>query len=536
MFTSRRSLLVVAALLLSTLWGCGGGGSADKLGFGSLSGSAFIQRDALAAAAGAEAIQVSVEGTTLSTTAAPDGSFTLDSVPEGYQTVVARTSGKAASLVAQVRRGRRTDVGDVILADAGQISGLVTSSADKSPIAGARVTVTPAVVSNTADILPLPVRHARTDAAGSYALRGLLPGNYAATIEKPGFLATSLLLEVKQGATTAGDAALDPAPAEATGAVAGTVTAINAAGEATPVAGALIWLHRPGDVVIQSLPPVRDGIGPAVWPPPLHAYTDNQGAYLIANVPAGDYTATASRHGFEPGTQVVTVTEGKTATADISLTPHTPRVGSVYGVVTDKATGAPIAGAKVAARLQAPPPPPTDDSGISTGSSGSSGGGFVPGDMLLVTETDANGKYSLTVPSGERMLAVHSNGYRIATQTVTVAAGADVQADVALDPLPAGDRFIVSGLAVRMRDGAEVPAAGAHVVLSSMTDPSMDGSDRPVAAFHTRAGADGTFQLKVPAGEYAIAAVLRDLSSVPAPLTVSGDTRVKVVLEQMIGL
>ncbi|MCX6359456.1 MAG: carboxypeptidase regulatory-like domain-containing protein [Armatimonadetes bacterium] len=533
MFTSRRPLLAVAALLLSTLWGCGGGGgSADKLGFGSLSGSVFIQRDALASGAGAEAIQISVEGAALSATAAPDGSFTLDGVPEGYQTVVARTTSKAASLVAQVRRGRRTDVGDVILADAGQISGLVTSSADKSPIAGARVMVTSAVMSNTADVLPLPVRHARTDAAGSYTVRGLLPGSYTATIEKPGFVATSLLLDVRQGATTAGDAAMDPAPTEAGGSVAGVVTAVNAAGESIPVAGALVWLHT-GDVVIQNMPPIRDGVGSAVWPPPFYAITDDQGAYQIANVPAGDVTVTASRSGFEPATGKATIVAGKTASVDLVLRPHAPGVGNIAGVVTDKATGAAIAGATVAARFQAPPPPPSDGSG---GSTGSSGGGFVPGDMVLATETDANGKYSLTVPAGERLLAVHSNGYRIATQTVTVTAGADVQADVALEPLPAGERFTVGGVAVVMRDGAEVPASGAHVVLSSVTDPTMDGSGRPVAAFHVRAGADGTFQLKAPAGEYTVCAVLRDLSSVPAPLTVSGDTRVKVVLEKMIGL
>jgi hypothetical protein len=96
----------------------------------------------------------------------------------------------------------------------------------------------------------------------------------------------------------------------ATGSVAGTVT--NAE-DGSGISGANVLVEDTG----QS------------------ATTDASGNYQISGIPVGDHTLTASAAGFISGSQLVTVAEDATTTADFALNPQTVSGVSVTGITPD---------------------------------------------------------------------------------------------------------------------------------------------------------------------------------------------------------
>jgi len=499
-----------------------------------------MDRSAAAALPGAETIQVSVEGTTLTTSAAPDGSFVLNGVPEGYQTIVARTSGRAVAVAAHVRAGRPTDVGDLVLADAGQVSGLVSSAADGSPISGAHITVTPAVIANTDEVGPLPVRRAITDRHGSYTVAGLPSGDYVVTAEKRGFESGSLLVAITPGATTPGDIALKPGESAGVGTLEGVVSAASADGTVQPLAGALVRLGRGGPVEVLPVPDrVRDSagnettVGGGILPPDpcWYAYTDENGKYTIDGVPSGTYEASAVRAGFEPESRTVTIRSGAATQADFTLQPHVVRWGTVAGTVTDRATGTPIAGAFVAVRFM-PPPIPVDGGPGPNGGAASGWAGMADFDLTAVT--NRNGEYTLKAPAGDVALWVQANGYMLGDTTVTVPSGGVVRADIALEPVSTRTFTLKGVVAAKRSDGTLSPVEGARVIAGQINDPTT-WPDRPISAYTAVTGPDGAFSFDVSAGEYYIMAAKDDMVCMPTNVNVTGDTDVRLVLDTFIG-
>lgn len=531
-----RSLALAAALVAAIgLSGCGGSGSGSSTSApGRLSGSVFLTAGSVAAGSGAAAITVSVEGTALRTTAGVDGSFSLDGVPAGYQTVVAQTPQRSISVVAQVEPGKQTDLGQMALADAGSITGTVTAATGGAPIEGAHVTVVEAVTANGAGVGPRPVRHAVTDAAGLYSVAALDPGPYAVLIGKRGFLPAVQLVDVVAGAATTANAALAAAASAGTGVVEGTVSTTNASGEVVPLAGALVRLGRTDETDDLPIPDVMtNGKGDQVdlrgdghrGGVPLFAFTDKTGAYRIEGVPAGTFRAMAVRAGFDPKAVEVSLTAGQVVRQDFTLVPHVRQVGEVAGVVTDKATGLPIGGAAVVIRMQAPPAPGEDGHGVAT-QGGGSGGCIPPDGLVLATTADAVGAYSLKVPAGDRLVIVIANGYQVGVQPVTVVAGQKATANVALTALT-GTLVKLSGTVVTAAaDGTKSPVPGAVVMAAG----APDASGRPVAGFRTVTDASGHFALSVPAGPYVISAHKDRMMAPPRRLDIQSDTTIELEL------
>jgi hypothetical protein len=133
----------------------------------------------------------------------------------------------------------------------------------------------------------------------------------------------------------------------------------------------------------------------------LTTTTDSNGAYTLANVPAGSVMLTASAIGFQPASESVTVTAGNTTTAPaMTLLSNN---GNVTGKVFDSSNNA-ISGAMV-----------------------SFGGGNAT--------TDATGTYSFTnLPAGAIQLVASATGFQSVTQNVTVVAGTTTTANFTLTP------------------------------------------------------------------------------------------------------
>lgn len=514
-------LLALCALLVS---GCGGGGSSNSLvgatgaitGLVSDSASAALTRAAGTATVGVDGLDATV-------TPGDDGAFTLGGIPAGLHTLVVRNGRHAGSLVVAVAGGKTTDIGSIVTGPAGQISGIVRSAADSLPVAGARVTATLAVLTNTADQQPVPVRIARTSGSGSYVLDGLPVGSYLVTIDKPGFESLSLSLDVSDGATTPGDASLTPAapPADA-GAVSGTAWLVDDTGAATPLAGVLIRLTQPDDSAATDPAPSSavDANGNEISlhegdaKPVRHGYltyTADDGTYTLKNVPAGAYLAVAVRPGMEPDRETVIITAGATASQDFKLALRKVESGIVSGVVTDAGSGAPIEGARVCAIVVRPEEPV----GVAAGAplravarkQGGDGLVVTPGDYTLVAETGSDGSYQLVVPAKVTAVIAGARGYLPQTASVSVQIGGTVTADFTLASLTA-NYGAVTGQVTDQSTG--LPIAGAEVRgLIPIAWPAVDGSSTMVfpneLPLETKTDEAGNYTLKLPAGEASLA-------------------------------
>ncbi|MEO0092224.1 MAG: carboxypeptidase-like regulatory domain-containing protein [candidate division WOR-3 bacterium] len=222
--------------------------------------------------------------------------------------------------------------------NAGSISGIVTDSVTGLPIFHAKV-----VARGSMNCC----RMAYTDSSGAYTITNVPAGSYqviaSAMQYRPQVYPTPV--EVVAGQNTpyinfalAPMTPPPPPPPPNPGSISGVVTD-SATG--LPIANAQVNACRPGSCGGR-------------------AFTDENGVYTINNLSAGDYQVTAKALGYRtqryPTT--VTVVAGQTTTdINFALVPMTPPPppqdpGSISGVVTDSATGLPIAGATVTARYR----------------------------------------------------------------------------------------------------------------------------------------------------------------------------------------
>jgi subtilisin family serine protease len=175
------------------------------------------------------------------------------------------------------------------------------------------------------------------------------------------------------------------------------------------------------------------------------------------------------------------------ASAAVERSPRGP-AGTLTGVVTDRATGAPIAGATVR----------------------SVGGGRFP----QASVTGGAGAYRQVLPVGTHQVTVAAFGYGTQTSEVTVMAGTTSVLD---HSLAVASRHAVTGT---VRDESGVALVGASVVIEGTP---LD----PVTT-----GAGGAFTIAdVPLGQYQLAAHAGPcLNRAEADLVVNGDAAVEIVL------
>lgn len=184
-------------------------------------------------------------------------------------------------------RGNRV----AVVTDVGTISGNVKNSSGQN-LQSATVATTPAGHSAT------------TDANGNYTITNVPVGTYSVTASKIGYQSvTQTGKTVSKNQTTTVNFTLTPTP---TGTISGNVK--NSSG--VNLQGATVSTN-PGD---------------------YSTTTDANGNYTIANVPAGTYSVTASKNGYNSSTQTgKTVSGGQTTTCNFTLTPSAPFSGLANG-------------------------------------------------------------------------------------------------------------------------------------------------------------------------------------------------------------
>lgn len=540
--------VLLAAALAATMIGCGSGSSGASQSFGSISGMVTDNGVQLFTASGRaeDTATITVDGTNLSTEALPGERFVLRNVPPGLHTLVVRQLNQATAVVVGVDGGKETDIGDVVLRDAGSIAGTVTDADSHAFIDRAKVVVTERVLTDTADAMPHPVRVAVTNDDGFYALSGVPVGDYLMTIAKPGYAAVTLTLTVRVGATANGDTTLTKLPPAETGGMKGTVSLKMDDGSLRPLGGVLVRLAPQGFLEPERPAPEMavDAAGNTVplypdksrqpmppYPREYYTFTAEDGSYALDGIPAGSYTAVAVRPGMEADKKPVAIVANSTLAMDFVLILRPPQAGVIEGIVTNTAAAGavpqPITGAWVRAIVgPMPEPMPPVAQGMSRVEAaggtawGSQGVMIAPDEFVMHAQTDNTGHYKLLVPAVVTAIAIYAEGFVPQTVPVTVTPGASVMVDVALSPKPNVDVSLSGGVYTASVTAAGVvqrePVAGAMVYAQPANvdgGPVVMSDASAQLVYSAKTDDQGQYTLSLKPGVYMVYAENGDLRS-----------------------
>jgi|GEM_PF-1739261 len=190
----------------------------------------------------------------------------------------------------------------------GRIFGFITGAAPSGPQPLPGATVTLARPHG-------PIAATQSGADGAYEFPGLPPGEYWLRVSKDGYQPATAQVTLAPGAEVQRDFLLQPVAPPVGGVLAGVVRAPAPYGELLPLPGAKVRVRlRSGTV--------------------REAVTNAQGQYAIPGLPAGTYTAVATKAGFQPAEAVVTIVAGQVTQCDFVLQPvQTPPTGGLVGFV-----------------------------------------------------------------------------------------------------------------------------------------------------------------------------------------------------------
>lgn len=306
---------------------------------------------------------VAVNGTTNSTDTQPDGSFTLDGVLQGSQTLRVRKEGfNDATRAVTVVAGQSVSAGTIALTSTtGSITGAVVNATTQEPLSERVIRVAGSEI------------FARTRNDGSFTLEGIPPGAQTVLFNIPGFQEVTRTVTVVAGQSVSVGTIAMPVRTF-TGTLIGKV--VDEVSRA-PIQGATVA------VTVNATGKSFQGS------------TNADGTFTISDVTAGFVTITVSKSGFTSKTQDGSVKEREAPSnaGTIALTP-VPMTGSITGRVVAGGTVSPIQGATVTVN------------GLS-----------------LSTTTDSAGNFTLTgVTAGVRSLTFSSPAFFSATINVLVTA------------------------------------------------------------------------------------------------------------------
>ena len=328
------------------------------------------------------------------------------------------------------------------------IGAIYTGGNTSNRVAGATVTVNGASVTTAAD--------------GLYQF-SLAPGSYTATVTKAGFSMASVTRTITASAMTWGSMEVNPVTAMP-GTLSGVVFAYNAA--------------MPTDTSMRLSGATVTVNGQTLTTGAMGEYT--------ASVPAGTYTVTATKAGYQDAQVSRTVASGQTATADLGLTATAmPDQQAPQVVITEPTAGQSLELAAIQVKGTA-----SDDRGAITSVKFSLNGSA----DIDVPVTSGSFAQDVLLAPGSNTVVVRATdaagNVGTATVMVTFRAGLDGVVFQVNDTDPADQSHVIAGAEVRLVED------GTGTVLAMATTPA-DGS------FHldvTRVGIDAV--LSVTAAGY----------------------------------
>jgi len=321
-------------------------------------------------------------------------------------------------------------------AQTGSVSGFVVDTLGNR-ISGATVAATSG---------PSAPAQTTTAADGSFLLSRLNAGNYVFTANRSGYTGTSRSFTVNAGVNARIDFTIRSETTQG-GVVQGHVTQ---RGTSTPIGGARVDLTGGAGVPSQS------------------TTTDESGFYSFSNLNTGRIRLAVTRAGYYNESRQLSVTQGRSITADFALRLRASQLATLSGVVSDT-TGTAIRGAVV-----------TLSGGVSSG---------------MRDTTDSRGRYSITrVIPDTYTVSVTAAGFVSSTPTTVILEQDESEVlNVTLTSVGASTAGI-TGLVV---DGDGQPIVGARVAITG----------GPVTGRSDTTDATGLYEiLSLPAGTYTLRA------------------------------
>ncbi|MFC4303031.1 carboxypeptidase regulatory-like domain-containing protein [Cohnella boryungensis] len=248
-----------------------------------------------------------------SVTGSPFGNFVVDGLQPGTYTVSANADEYAASSTGAIVRSGQSVLGSVALTPSfGRIDGAV-SGASGNPVSFSQTEIR--ILSRDGLLVDTPF--VRLD--GTFSLGNVSPGTYSVSVSAPGFVTSTLTVNVSPGLSSSADAVLQPEAAIVTGNVR---NALNGQG----ITGVQINVSSVAGLPVET------------------AFTDEKGGFTLTGVPIGNFTISASASRFGTDTAAIVTKPGRISTVELSLTPDP---GEAFGFVSDQSSGANLAGAAV---------------------------------------------------------------------------------------------------------------------------------------------------------------------------------------------
>ncbi|MEP7273472.1 MAG: carboxypeptidase regulatory-like domain-containing protein, partial [Acidobacteriota bacterium] len=241
----------------------------------------------------------------ISTTTGGNGSYTLNNIPEGPQTLTATADGFNPASVSLTVIAGTTVTRDIAMNPLlGTLTGVVRNADTADPIPGATITVAGTALSAT------------SGADGSYTMVNVPAGVQTLNASANGYVSGQATgANIVGNATVSRDFTLAPR----TGKIQGRITNAKSTQAIT-------------NAEVELLPF-----------PLTFANSDGNGNYTLNGVSTGQQVILASAPGFYAKLAVVNVTADQTSTQDFSLT---PKVGIVTGIVFDN-TSQPVPSATI---------------------------------------------------------------------------------------------------------------------------------------------------------------------------------------------
>ena len=245
---------------------------------------------------------VAVTGTDISAITGDDGTYELNNVPAGQQSLRASATGFSPRQVQFNVVGGQIATQDIsLLPLTGTLRGYVINAFNGQPIAGASVSVKGTNLAAT------------SGGDGSYTIGDIPAGPKTVDAAQAGFFPEQSTVNIVGDQTVTEDFFLTP--------TVGTISGfVSNASNNQPIAGATVMVSG------------------------LTTTSGGDGSFNFSNVPSGAQTLNATATGFNPASASVTVMAGANVSQDIAMT---PLLGTITGIVRNADNGDPISGATV---------------------------------------------------------------------------------------------------------------------------------------------------------------------------------------------
>ncbi|MGA4719889.1 carboxypeptidase regulatory-like domain-containing protein [Fictibacillus nanhaiensis] len=369
-----------------------------------------------------------------------NGQFFITNLALGSLNVSASKTGFGSTTKGViVQDGQITETRLELVSEPGNLTGVILNQLTGNPIPGASIRVIDSTQSTVISLLSAD--------NGQYSVSGLATGRYQVNVTAINFSSNLSGVIILANDTTVDNVALNPDP----GSLAGNVTSLTTG---QPIPNTSIEVRAFGVA------------GPVI----AVTVTNNEGRYLVSNLPPGVYTIVANALGFGTAEASEEVLSNQVRIQDLVML---SQISAVRGRVTDEG-GQPLA-----------------DTLISLAKDGAS--------VVVQVQTDIDGRYFISqIDAGSYTIVALNTDFQQSLQSFTVAPGDTATINFVL----IGNPGTIAGRVTDRETGLAIPGAVVFIFNSNSEPITSDVADEG-GNYSVTGLAPGTYSVRATATRYA---------------------------------